>query len=541
MKALLVWPKFAPSFFSLDGVKELIGRETIYAPLSLTTIAAILPQKWSFRIVDCNVRTISNSDWEWADIVMVSGMITQRASQAEIIRDAKAQGKTVVVGGSFATSVPEEPEAAGADFLVLDEGELTIPAFLEALERGETGGVFRSGGEKADMTTSPIPRFDLLNLDDYLELGVQFSRGCPFLCEFCDIPVLFGRKPRTKHPSQVITELKLLDSLGWNRTIMIADDNFIGHKKNAIPALEAIRDWQITEGYPFSLSTEATINMADDPKLMRLMKEAGFRVVFVGIETPDRESLTHIKKKQNIRHPMIERIHKTYDYGFRIISGFIIGFDGEKPGADKRIFEFVDKAALPLVMVNMLFALPNTPLTNRLQKQGRMIQNIASGGGQLTNFVFTRPLEEAVREYVNCLKMLYEPRHFLNRLRKHCLMMGPVARGRRKKKIKGLYEIKALFILLWRHGFKRSSRWMFWCYLFEILYKNPVAFRRFISSCGQFEHYHSYSLTVGEKVRKDFEQLGARRFEVYEPSAETEVAIEKTKSPVDSVKVAAPV
>ena len=210
MNTLLVWPKFAPSFFSLTGVKELIGKNTIYAPLGLVTIASILPQDWNFKIADCNVAPITEADWQWAEIIMVSGMITQRIDQGRIIEEAKQRNKMVAVGGPFATSMPDEPKDAGADFLILDEGELTIPLFLEAFERGETSGTFTANGEKADMTQSPMPRFDLLNFTDYLELSVQFSRGCPFLCEFCDIPVLFGRKPRTKAPEQVVAELERL-------------------------------------------------------------------------------------------------------------------------------------------------------------------------------------------------------------------------------------------------------------------------------------------------------------------------------------------
>ncbi|NKB63485.1 MAG: DUF4070 domain-containing protein [Gammaproteobacteria bacterium] len=523
MRALLVWPKFAPSFFSLDGVKNLMGKQAIYSPLGLVTIAAILPQEWSFKIVDCSIRPISESDWDWADIVMVSGMITQRKNQGEIIREAKTRGKSVVVGGPFATSVPNEPKEAGADFLVLDEGELTIPLFLDALERGETSGVFMADGEKADMTQSPIPRFDLLNLNEYLELGVQFSRGCPFLCEFCDIPVLFGRKPRTKDPKQVIAELELLIDLGWRSTVMLADDNFIGHKKNALIALEVIREWQIANDYPLRLSTEATINMADDPRLMKLMNESGISVVFIGIETPDMDSLENIKKKQNIRLPLLDRVEKIYGHGFRIISGLILGFDGEQPGAGKRIFEFVDEAAIPIVMVNMLYALPNTPLTNRLESEGRMVLDRPSSSAQLSNFILTRPFEEVIEEYADCLLMLYDPKNFISRLRRHCLKMGPITRGKKRKKTKGLFEIKAAAVLFWRHGIKRTTRWMFWSAFFEILWKNPRAFRRYISCCGIFEHYYSYSLSLRNGLLKEFEQLGENRFDIYYPTKEPEV------------------
>ena len=517
MNTLLVWPKFAPSFFSLTGVKELIGKNTIYAPLGLVTIASILPQDWNFKIADCNVAPITEADWQWAEIIMVSGMITQRIDQGKIIEEAKQRNKMVAVGGPFATSMPDEPKDAGADFLILDEGELTIPLFLEALKRGETSGTFTANGEKADMTQSPMPRFDLLNFTDYLELSVQFSRGCPFLCEFCDIPVLFGRKPRTKAPEQVVAELERLVELGWNRTVMLADDNFIGHKKNAIAALRVIKQWQVANEYPLNLSTEATLNLADDPKLMQLLKDAGVRAIFVGIETPDVDSLAHIKKKQNIRHPMIDRIRKTQAYGFRLLCGFIIGFDGEKPGADKRIFDFVEKASIPIVMVNLLFALPNTPLTKRLQKQNRFKFNTPQRVGELPNFVLTRPLEEVIDEYVNCLKLLYDPKIFIRRLKRNCLMMGEGSKRKKRKLIREKFEVRAAFILLWRHGAKRESRWLFWSALIEILWKNPSAFRRYISCCGEFEHHLAYGQSLKQQLLKDFEELGDHRFDVYTP------------------------
>ncbi|NET52241.1 MAG: B12-binding domain-containing radical SAM protein, partial [Merismopedia sp. SIO2A8] len=232
MQALLLYPLFPKSFWSFDKTLELIGRKVSLPPLSLTTVAAILPQTWNFRLIDRNVRSETEADWEWADIVIISGMIVQKPDMIELIQSAKQRGKTVVVGGPYATSVQSEVQGAGADFLVLDEGEITLPLLVEALERGETSGVFRSNGEKPDVTTTPVPRFDLLDLNAYSEMSVQFSRGCPFQCEFCDIIVLYGRKPRTKTPAQLLKELQVLYDLGWRRSVFVVDDNFIGNKRN---------------------------------------------------------------------------------------------------------------------------------------------------------------------------------------------------------------------------------------------------------------------------------------------------------------------
>lgn len=254
MRVLLLYPLFPKSFWSFDKALELIGRKVSLPPLSLITVAAILPQTWEFRLVDRNVGYESEADWYWAELVIISGMIVQKDDMLFLIESAKRRGKRVAVGGPYVTSVPEAAQEAGADFLVLDEGEITLPLLVEALEQGKTSGIFRANGEKPDVTTTPIPRFDLLNLNVYSDMSVQFSRGCPYQCEFCDIIVLYGRKPRTKTPTQLLAELQMLYDLGWRRSIFVVDDNFIGNKRNAKLMLRELAPWMAEHDYPFSLN-----------------------------------------------------------------------------------------------------------------------------------------------------------------------------------------------------------------------------------------------------------------------------------------------
>ena len=347
MRTLFIYPKFPKTFWSYEKILELVNRKVLLPPLGLVTVAALLPQEWEMKLVDRNVRELSEAEWQWAELVVISGMIVQKDDMQRQIAEAKRRGLTVAVGGPFASSTPEAPEIDLADFKVLDEGEITLPMFVEAIQRGDTSGRFSAEGDKPDVTSTPIPRFDLLELDAYDSMSVQFSRGCPFNCEFCDIIVLYGRKPRTKTPEQLIAELQSIYDLGWRRSIFLVDDNFIGNKRNAKLLLPAIRQWQEEKGYPFSFATEASVDLADDDEMMRMMHEARFESVFLGIETPDEASLETARKIQNTRHPLDEAVDKITANGIRVMAGFIIGFDGEKDGAGARIVDFVTRLCSP--------------------------------------------------------------------------------------------------------------------------------------------------------------------------------------------------
>ena len=519
MRVLLLYPLFPRSFWSFDKVLELIGRKVSLPPLSLITVAAILPQTWEFRLVDRNVGCESEADWSWADLVIISGMIVQKDDMAFLIKAAKRRGKRVAVGGPYVTSVPEAAQEAGADFLVLDEGEITLPLLVEALERGETSGIFRANGEKPDVTTTPVPRFDLLELKAYSDMSVQFSRGCPYQCEFCDIIVLYGRKPRTKTPAQLIAELQALYDLGWRRSVFVVDDNFIGNKRNAKLMLRELIPWMKEHSYPFSLTTEASVDLAQDQELLDLMVAANFNAVFLGIETPDTDSLSLTQKFQNTRNSLVDSVQIINQAGLRVMAGFIIGFDGEKSGAGDRIIDFVEATAIPQALFGMLQALPGTALWHRLEREGRLrAGQRAVSGKQITlmNFVPSRPLEEIAREYINCFWELYEADRYLARVYRHYVTMKPNFH-KTKPQMLEFVEIRALLIIFWRQGMKRSTRWQFWQQLFSIMRRNPGVFADYLTSCAHIEHFLEYRQIVQAEVETelaDYLSLESRKTEL---------------------------
>ncbi len=525
MRALLVYPQFPKTFWSYEKILELVDRKVVLPPLGLVTVAAILPQEWEFKLVDRNIRSVTEEEWAWADIAIMSAMIVQKEDLATQIKLAKAHGLLVAVGGPYPTSVPHEPEAAGADFLILDEGEITLPMFVDAIAKGETSGKFRAiDGEKPDVTTTPVPRYDLLELDAYDSMSVQFSRGCPFQCEFCDIIVLYGRKPRTKAPAQILAELQCLYDLGWRRGVFMVDDNFIGNKRNVKLLLKELKIWQAEHGYPFRFDTEASIDLAQDEEMLELMVECNFAAVFVGVETPDEESLAMTKKFQNTRGSLTDAIDIIIRAGLRPMAGFIIGFDGEKTGAGDRIVQFVEAAAIPTTTFAMLQALPNTALWHRLEKEGRM----RKGDGNinqttLMNFEPTRPLEDIAREYVDAFSRIYDAKKFLDRNYRCFLKLG-APKCKPAPKFPELIELRALAIVIWRQGIKRDTRWMFWHHLFGILRHNPAVFEHYISVCAHNEHFLEYREIVRTEIEAQLAEFLAERPEVAPVEAVVEIA-----------------
>jgi radical SAM superfamily enzyme YgiQ (UPF0313 family) len=517
MRALLIYPEFPKTFWSYEKILELVNRKVLLPPLGMVTVAALLPQSWEFKLVDRNVREVTTAEWAWAELVIISGMIVQKADMAVQIGKAKQRGLPVAVGGPFASSTPDAPELDLADFKVLDEGEITLPLFIEAIERGDHQGRFSAEGEKPDVTATPIPRFDLLELDAYDSMSVQFSRGCPFQCEFCDIIVLYGRKPRTKTPQQLIAELQSLYDLGWRRSIFLVDDNFIGNKRNAKLLLPALKQWQIDHGYPFSFATEASVDLASDDELMEMMAEARFDSVFLGIETPDEASLETARKLQNTRSSLEESVDRITSYGIRVMAGFIIGFDGEKAGAGQRIVEFVTRTGIPAAMMGMLQALPNTGLWHRLEKEGRLIQDKAAAKGvnqtNLLNFVPTRPIREIANEYVAAFCALYEPNAYMDRVYSYYLKVGRPRWHQYVKPVLGLpklpswTDVRALLIVIWRQGLLRDTRGRFWRYLFSMARRNPSQLEQFLVVLAHNEHFLEYRSVVTREIQEQLQSL----------------------------------
>jgi radical SAM superfamily enzyme YgiQ (UPF0313 family) len=529
MNILLVYPRFPKSFWSFDKTLELVNFKAQLPPLGLVTVAAILPQTWNFKLVDRNVRAVQPEEWQWADIVLVSAMIVHRVDFLEAIQTAKGYGKPVAVGGPYPTALPQEALAAGADFLILDEGEITLPMFVAAVERGDSHGTFRSNGEKPDVTGTPIPRYDLLELDAYAEMSVQFSRGCPFQCEFCDIIVLYGRKPRTKAPQQLLAELQCLYDLGWRRSIFMVDDNFIGNKRNVKLLLQAMKPWMEERGYPFSFATEASVDLAQDPELMQMMVDCNFGTVFLGIETPDDDSLTLTRKFQNVRDPLSESVVAIARAGLRVMAGFIIGFDGEKPGAGQRIYQFVEQTAIPTAMVSMLQALPDTALWHRLEKEGRLLgQSADINQATLMNFVPTRAIEEITEEFIQTFWDLYDPLTVLNRTFRHFLMLGEAQRRNYQNRTTSAgapdinwVTIRAFLIVVWRQGIKRKTRLRFWLNLAVMLWRYPAVAANYVSVCAQAEHF----LDFRQIVRANIETQLAAYLQAKQSMARAETAL----------------
>ncbi|MEB3229879.1 MAG: B12-binding domain-containing radical SAM protein [Leptolyngbyaceae bacterium] len=535
MRVLLLYPLFPKSFWSFERAINLVGKKAFLPPLGLITVAAILPQEWEFRLVDRNVGDIREDDWNWADLVILSGMIVQAPDLIKQVKAAKARGKKVAVGGPYVTSTPQECQAAGADYLILDEGEITLPMFVEALERGDQSGVFRAT-EKPNVTDTPVPRYDLLDMDAYAVMSVQFSRGCPFQCEFCDIIVLYGRKPRTKTPQQLLAELEYLFELGWRSTIFMVDDNFIGNKRNVKRLLAELHPWMIEKGYPFTFNTEASVDLAADQELIDAMVACNFGAVFIGIETPDEDSLEVTKKFQNTRDPLLDSIYKIQSSGIRVMAGFIIGFDGEKQGAGDRIVQFAEDAAIPLTFFSMLQALPDTALAIRLKKEGRLL---GTGGDvnqtTLLNFIPTRPIEDIAREYVDGFWKLYDPQNFLDRTYRCYRILGQANFPKKEKKAKkplNWHLFKAIVILFTRQGIIRKTRWTFWFYLFQLIRHNPGGVMSFLNICAQGEHFLEYRQLVKENIES---QLATYLAQEYQLKVATSGSAQETEPVVRSL------
>mgnify|MGYP006266915645 CR=1 FL=1 len=498
MRVLLLYPLFPKSFWSFEKALDLVGRKALLPPLGIITVAAILPQEWEFKLVDRNVRQVSEAEWDWAELVILSGMIVQKEDLLAQIQEAKRRGKRVAVGGPYPTALPQEVEGVGADYLILDEGEITLPMFVEAIGRGDRQGTFRAT-EKPSVTETPIPRYDLLQFDAYDSMSIQFSRGCPFQCEFCDIIVLYGRKSRTKTPGQILGELERLCDLGWRGCVFMVDDNFIGNKRNVKLLLEALKVWMAEKNYPVNFTTEASVDLAQDPELMALMVECNFTTVFLGIETPDADSLTLTKKFQNTRDSLSDSVDAITRAGLRVMAGFIMGFDGEKPGAGDRIVQFVERTAIPTAMFSMLQALPNTALWHRLNQEGRLLDQEGNiNQTTLLNFVPTRPIEEIAREYLEAFWQLYDPERYLDRAFRHLMKLGiPKHSGPPQFNWK---TIQALLVMGWRQGIVRKTRWKFWLNLFKIVERHPSLVDPYLTVCGVFEHFFEYRQIVRDQI-----------------------------------------
>jgi radical SAM superfamily enzyme YgiQ (UPF0313 family) len=410
--ALLIYPEFATSFWSFKYALHYLGKQSSMPPLGLLTLANMFPTDYTLRLVDMNVHPLTDADLAWADLVCTSTMIVQRTSLEQVIARAKRAGKPVVAGGPHPTSYWEEMQ--NVDYFLLGEVEATFPRFLHDLEQGTARHLYVPQ-ERPAITQTPLPRYELINMRAYSSMLLQFSRGCPFDCEFCDITKLYGRVPRTKTPEHMLAEFELLYDLGWRGALFLVDDNFIGNRRAALRLLRALIPWQRERHYPFTLCTEASMNLVEHDELMEAMIQAGFTSVFVGIETPTPAALLTTKKKQNVRtddpdYPL-HAVHTLQAKGFEVMGGFILGLDGETPEVFDLHIRFIQQAAIPVAMEGLLTALKGTDLYQRLAREGRL-RGDSTGNNVDTHLNFVPEMPEAVLTagYTRVLNTIYDRR-----------------------------------------------------------------------------------------------------------------------------------
>ena len=434
-RALLVYPEFPPSYWGFRYALELLGKRSSMPPLGLLTVAAMFPASWELRLVDLNVEPLDDSDLGWADLVLTSTMVVQQRSLREVLARCNAMDKLVAVGGPHPTSFTSE--IAGADHFLLGEVEETFPRFLADWVAGRAVREYRPESKPA-LTTTPVPRSDLLDLSAYGSMALQFSRGCPFDCEFCDITKLFGRVPRTKTNEQILAELDALHSLGWRGALFLVDDNFIGNKKEAMRLLPAIASWQREHGSPFDLYTEASINLARSEPLMDAMVEAGFSMVFVGIESPNPEALRRTNKPQNAARGeedfLLRAVRTIQGKGLEVTAGFILGLDGDGPEIFEAQVDFIQRAGIPTAMVGLLTALRGTNLYSRLESEGRLLAESSGNNVEIAlNFVPELDRDVLIDGYRKVLASLYGPdlRTYFARCKKLVARLGHWPRPKR--------------------------------------------------------------------------------------------------------------
>jgi radical SAM superfamily enzyme YgiQ (UPF0313 family) len=460
MKVLLVYPEFPDTYWSFRHALTFEGKRAAFPPLGLLTVSAMLPDSWERRLVDMNVRQLRDADIEWADLVFASAMIVQKESLERIVELCKARGKRVVVGGPYvSTSAEHLPKA---DHIFVGEAEATLPQFITDLERGAPKRVYQAA-ERPALIATPVPHFRLAELECYSAMSVQYSRGCPFSCEFCDIIEIYGRVPRTKTNAQMLAELDALRATGWRGLVFIVDDNFIGNKRNVRKLLPELIEWSERHGQPFSFITEASVNLAEDEQLLDLMRRANFRRVFLGIETPVEESLKAARKGQNTRRDLLDSVHKVQSYGLEVMAGFIIGFDSDPEDIFERQINFIRESAIPLAMVGLLAALPDTQLWRRLKREGRLLQESTGNNTEGTlNYVPRMDPARLIEGYKRVLRTLYSPAEYYGRAL-DCLARLTEEPEPRRGRLTG--DVTAFVRVVLTLGVRDGGRAEFWRYL----------------------------------------------------------------------------
>jgi len=514
VNVLMVFPRFnSNSFWNYRETCAVVGRRYSAAPLGLITVAALLPEEWSVRLVDRNIEELPDGDLEWADLVMIGSMLPQQIDTKRVIALAHARNKPVVLGGPDVTcssSVYEEVE-----FRLLGEVEEIMADFLAAWRRGDRRGVFVAQ-TFPNLHASPLPRFDLLKLQHYMHVGVQYSRGCPFNCEFCNVIELNGRVPRFKTNEQMLRELDTLYALGYRGHVDFVDDNLIGSPKVVRPFLEALGDWCERRGQPFMFSAETTLNLADSDEMLGLMRRSGFFGIFIGIETPDTQTLLSVNKRQNTGRDITESIFKIYRAGIFVNAGFIIGFDAEKGSVAQAMIQCIEELAAPVCMVGLLYALPNTQLSRRLQQEGRLhadsdrVANdeVADQCTSGLNYDTLRPRSDILQDYRAVLRSIYHPVSFFGRVRRIARVIDPLPDRFLNVLPRIGRDIRSFLRISWHLGVRdREVRGPYWQALADCLLHNPPAFRTVISFAALYLHLWPFAGFMDDRLREQVEAL----------------------------------
>jgi len=495
MKILMVYPQYPDTFWSFKHALRFIAKKATLPPLGLLTVAAMLPEKWEKKLINMNTATLTDKDLKWADYVFVSAMAVQQRSASEVIDRCRKMGVKIVAGGPLFTTGYESFGHDDIDHLVLSEAESILEEFLDDLEKGRARHIYWSE-ERPAITKTPVPMWSLLDMKKYQSMSIQYSRGCPFNCEFCDIIVLNGQRPRTKDKEQMIAELDALYNHGWRGSVFMVDDNFIGNKRKLkAEILPAIIDWMEKKKHPFTFFTEASLNLADDEELMRLLVKAGFDMLFIGIETPSEEGLNECNKLPNRNRDLLASVKKIQNFGFQVQGGFIVGFDSDPISIFKSQINFIQKSGIVTAMVGMLMAPPETRLYKRLKKENRLLEG-GSGDNTdgSTNFIPKMGYETLANGYKHILDTIYAPKHYYERIKVFLAEYKP----QRKTKFRIRFEYVApLLRSIWVLGIKEKGRKQFWTQLVSLLVRQPRRLPMFISFAILGFHFRK----VASKIR----------------------------------------
>jgi radical SAM superfamily enzyme YgiQ (UPF0313 family) len=485
MKVLLIYPEFPDTYWSFRHALSFEGKRSAFPPLGLLTVSAMLPKAWERRLVDMNVSQLQAADIEWADMVFASAMLIQKDSLRSVVNLCQSYGKRVVVGGPYvSTSAEDMPEA---DHIFIGEAEAILPEFVSDLEQGDVKRIYKASDRPA-LATTPVPDFHLADLKCYFAMSVQYSRGCPFNCEFCDIIEIYGRVPRTKSNEQIIAELDALLEIGWRGIVFIVDDNFIGNKRNVKLLMPELIKWSERHHHPFSFTTEASVNLAEDDELLEGMRRAGFRRVFLGIETPVLESLKEAQKGQNTRRDMLDSVKKIQSYGMEVMAGFIVGFDSDPDDIFERQIKFIQDSAIPLAMVGLLSALPDTQLWRRLEREGRILAESTGDNTDCTlNFVPKMDANQLVEGYKKILRTIYNSREYYQRALNSLKRVHQDVTEPRSGHL--LKDLVALVRVIVRLGLRDSERGEFWRYVRRVAVSHRSRFPEAIMLAAMGYHF----------------------------------------------------